>query len=161
MLKIEDITDMNPEQIISNSTEILTILGTLANESGNLDTSCLDDLVHDTASDIASKVNNQGTLDQIEYLLSNSPTQDTIKEIVNTLKPVEGLKCNGCKTCLHDSASIVRTYTNKDDGANVKCHGHYDENGGFEADEKVDLSNGRYDLCELSDKCSNCGEFVG
>lgn len=66
-----------------------------------------------------------------------------------------------CGQHLSDNCSVVRTYINKDEGPEKKCMGHYDENGDFEPDERVDLSEGRYDLVDGSDACYNCKSTVG
>ena len=39
----------------------------------------LDDLVHDTASQIASEINNGGTEAQLQYLLDNGWTEEHIR----------------------------------------------------------------------------------
>lgn len=74
---------------------------------------------------------------------------------------VENMNVCDCGQHLSDNCSVVRSYTNKDNGPDKTCMGHYDDNGDFEPDERVDLSGGRYDLVDGSDKCYNCGCIVG
>lgn len=158
--KLKKMMKMDPAEIANNSDEVLDALTGYADEQGTLDDDILDSFVHDIANKIASGVNNQGTREQIKYILSESPCSSTIKEILETLAQEEHTVCK-CGQHLNDKCSIVRTYISKDEGPEIKCMGHYDENGYFEPDERADLSSGRYDLADGSDKCYNCGRFVG
>lgn len=70
-------------------------------------------------------------------------------------------KCKGCGSDLGDTNAVKRQYINKDDeDGSAYALGHY-ENDEFESDSKPDLSGGRFDLCDGSDTCMNCGEVVG
>lgn len=68
--------------------------------------------------------------------------------------------CPGCQFILSETDSITRKYFNKDGGNKIST-GHYDNNGDFEPDTKPDLSDGRYDLVDGSDTCTNCGKVLG
>lgn len=75
------------------------------------------------------------------------------------------MKCK-CGADLSNRESVKRTYINKDasdddtslDQASL---GHYSEEGDYEPDTPVDLSNGRYDLVDGSDTCVECEGVVG
>lgn len=47
-------------------------------ERRGLDAAALDELVHDTANDIASEVNNGGLHSQVVWLMAQSVTAETI-----------------------------------------------------------------------------------
>lgn len=69
--------------------------------------------------------------------------------------------CPKCKADLTIKYSVTRTYNNKDtEEGNVKAKGHYDKNGYFEPDHKVDLSEGRYDLVDGADTCTQCDTII-
>lgn len=69
--------------------------------------------------------------------------------------------CPTCQTNLTLKDSVTRTYINKDsEEGNVKANGHYDKDGYFEPDHSVDLSNGRFDLCDGSDTCTQCETVI-
>jgi hypothetical protein len=83
--KLKKMMEMGPAEIADNSDEVLDALTDYADEQGTLDDDTLDSFVHDIASKIASGINNQGTREQIKYILSESPDGNTIKEIIETL----------------------------------------------------------------------------
>lgn len=83
--KLKKMMEMNPAEIVDNSDGVLDALTDYADEQGTLDDDTLDSFVHDIASKIASGINNQGTREQIKYILSESPNSGTIKEIIETL----------------------------------------------------------------------------
>jgi len=67
---------------------------------------------------------------------------------------------NRCAECGADWSlfeSVSREYVNKDGGVSAFGAGHYEPEGMFEPDRKVDLSNGRFDLLDNSDSCISCG----
>ena len=49
-------------------------------EGRDLDSEALDELVHDTANDIASEVNNSGLRNQIVWLMAQGVAAETIIE---------------------------------------------------------------------------------
>lgn len=141
-----------------------------ANEQGTRDESLLDDEVHDTASSIASTVNNSGFEEQVKFLLTHNgihdETVDHLKKLLTDTPTKETPRCEDfcCSECgidLSRPQSIKRTYTSKRDDSKVSGYGHYDKNGDYDPDVKADLSNGSYDLVEGSDTCSNCENTVG
>ena len=69
--------------------------------------------------------------------------------------------CKGCGADLSLSHSIIRKYINKDDNPSKFGTGHYDENGDYEPDQSVNLTDGRYDTVDGCDTCSNCRGIVG
>jgi hypothetical protein len=83
--KLKKMMEMDPAEIACNSDEIMDALTDYADEQGTLDDGALDSFVHDIASMIATGVNNQGTREQIKFLLSETPSSNTIKEIIETL----------------------------------------------------------------------------
>lgn len=87
--KLKKMMEMGPAEIADNSDEILDALVNYADEQGTIDDDTLDSFVHDIASKIASGVNNQGTREQVKYILCESPNGDTIKEIIETLMAEE------------------------------------------------------------------------
>lgn len=78
------------------------------------------------------------------------------------------LKCD-CGADLTKPKSVNRKYVGEDDDEEytteiediVFCNGHYDNNEGFEPDEKCDLSGGNFDTYDGCDTCNNCKAVVG
>jgi hypothetical protein len=69
--------------------------------------------------------------------------------------------CPNCNADLTKEASVSREYINKnDDGENIHAEGHYDSEGYFEPERHVDLSQGRFDLCDGSDTCTQCNHIL-
>lgn len=68
--------------------------------------------------------------------------------------------CPTCQADLTVRQSVTRTYINKDGDGDVSTPGHYDPNGYFEPDHSIDLSNGRFDLVDGSDKCTQCDTTI-
>jgi hypothetical protein len=71
------------------------------------------------------------------------------------------MNCEKCGTSLNEKYAVLRTYIDKDNKPDVKGLGHYDNEGDFNPDQKIDLSFGRYDLHDGSDTCAHCGNTVG
>ena len=71
--------------------------------------------------------------------------------------------CPHCKADLCAPEAVERHYVNKaageDSGEETDAigYGHYDHEGTFEPDSPADLSGGRYDLMDDSDRCAVCG----
>ncbi|QOX80808.1 hypothetical protein FY034_17445 (plasmid) [Trichlorobacter lovleyi] len=71
--------------------------------------------------------------------------------------------CPHCKTNLCAPGAVERHYIDKDapetmgDFSDAIGFGHYDHEGNFEPDHPADLSGGRYDLMDDSDRCASCG----
>ena len=66
-----------------------------------------------------------------------------------------------CGASLNTDSAVQREYIDKGDKPNMVSFGHYDENGNFEPDQKVDLSGGNYDTFDGCDTCTDCGNIVG
>ena len=90
-----------------------------------------------------------------KFMKGNNP----LTESYSAFKPAH--TCKNCGADLTKRNTVVREYVNKDDGPNRYGDGHYNEDGDFEPDRGVDLSDGRYDNVDGSDTCGNCGEVVG
>ena len=67
--------------------------------------------------------------------------------------------CKGCNADLTEKHSVTREYINKDDAPSKFITGHYEKEE-FEPDGSVDLQDGRYDLVDGSDTCSNCNAVL-
>lgn len=70
--------------------------------------------------------------------------------------------CPHCKADLNAPEAVERHYINKDasedagEETDAIGYGHYDHEGTFEPDRPADLSGGRYDLMDDSDRCATC-----
>ena len=95
--------------------------------------------------------------DESSEVLEVNETDITEKEVVTTVGIGNICQC-GCS--LEVKKSVVREYINKDGGESRFALGHYTK-GDFEPDETIDLSTGRYDLVDGSDKCADCDKVVG
>lgn len=136
-----------------------------ADEQGTRDNTLLDEEVHNDASNIASNINNGGIEEQVKYLLTNRGLSNETVSYIKFVLTQEGNTstevCLQCGNDLNTRNSIRRCYINKDKDSPRYAQGHYDENGNFEPDSMPDLSDGRYDLLDNSDRCAACGENAG
>lgn len=97
-----------------------------------------------------------GIPDPDDFLKDSNPNEQS--EFVNP----DVLHCKKCGADLTVKDNVTRRYINKDEGDDKFSSGHYDKTtGDYEPYCKADLSNGRYDLVDNSDTCTNCGEVVG
>ena len=74
--------------------------------------------------------------------------------------------CPECNTALTCAGTVERHYMNKDAGEDAGEEtdaigfGHYLPDGTFEPDRAADLSGGRYNLVDDSDRCAICGHHL-
>ena len=75
------------------------------------------------------------------------------------------IKCRPCGADLAERNAVTREYINKDGGPSKYGKGHFvtDPHGSwdYEPDENTILSDGRYDLVDGSDTCTNCSALIG
>lgn len=101
---------------------------------------------------------------QGEYFDSVEVRNKALRQIASTA-PSNMLEkhCPHCKADLHAPEAVERHYINKDapetmgDSSDAIGFGHYDHEGDFEPDRPANLSGGRYDLMDDSDRCASCG----
>lgn len=67
---------------MKNFDEEVQRLLEIADSCGVFYTDVLDEAVHDTASEQASSINNQGMEEQIKYLLTYSMTPERVEELL-------------------------------------------------------------------------------
>lgn len=72
--------------------------------------------------------------------------------------------CEECKADLTERGSVTREYVNKDGEESKLCEGFYQQGPNdslyFEPSGSVNLSGGRYDLLDDSDKCTACDNIL-
>ena len=96
--------------------------------------------------------------DESSVVLEVHETEITEKTVVSSAGIGDVCDC-GCN--LESKKGVIREYISKDeDGESKFSLGHYTK-GDFEPDETIDLSVGRYDLVDGSDKCASCDKVVG
>jgi len=64
--------------------------------------------------------------------------------------------CPECGADYRNLGAVNRRYCCKWEGPDITCAGHYDNEGTFDPDERVDSDLVGYDLLDDSDTCSNC-----
>jgi hypothetical protein len=97
---------------------------------------------------------------KVRVIIWNGSDQPIVHELTPASPPQEEAKpttpCPGCGADLSQKKSVSRNYYNKDGGEPRVGLGHL-ENGEYEPDTHVDLSDGRFDLLDGSDACMDCG----
>ena len=79
-----------------------------------------------------------------------------------TSNPIE-CKCPKCGANMTKPDSVIRTYSNKNDGPDKECTGFYKIHGDsvfFETNRNMSFQGGRYDLLSDSDKCAHCDKQI-